>query len=69
MTRTAKLLTTLLFAAVVIPAAYAHTIGGAYARLISCQWGQFGYQYGHIGTYEVNGQIIRQFFGSSYCPS
>ena len=47
----------------------AHTIGGAYAQLISCVWGQYGYQYGHIGTYNVNGQIIRQFFGSSYCPS
>jgi len=49
--------------------ANAHMIGGAYARLIKCEWGQYGYQYGNIGTYEVNGQIINQFFGSNYCPA
>jgi hypothetical protein len=48
---------------------YAYTIGGAYASLISCQWGQYGYQYGNIGTYNVNGQIYTQFFGNQYCPS
>lgn len=45
----------------------AHTIGGAYASLISCKWGQYGNQYGYIGAYKVNGQIISQFFGSAYC--
>jgi hypothetical protein len=49
--------------------ANAHMIGGAYARLIKCEWGQYGYEYGNIGTYEVNQQIIKQFFGSNYCPA
>ena len=51
-----------------ISIATAHTIGGAYAEQISCVWGQFGYDYGYIGTYKVNGQIISQFFGNTYCP-
>ena len=45
----------------------ASTIGGAYASLLSCDWGQYGYEYGNIGTYKVNGQIYQVFFGSSYC--
>ena len=49
--------------------ANAYTIGGAYARLVSCDYGQWGYQYGNIGTYEVNGQYYQIFFGSGYCPS
>jgi hypothetical protein len=48
--------------------ANAYTIGGAFAQLISCQWGQYGYQYGYIGTYNVNGQTYSQFFGNQYCP-
>lgn len=51
-----------------VPAVEAHTIGGAYAQLLSCKWGQYGYQYGYVGTYKVNGQIISQFFGNTYCP-
>jgi hypothetical protein len=47
--------------------AQAYTIGGAYASLLSCDWGQYGYKYGNIGTYKVNGQIYQIFFGSSYC--
>lgn len=47
--------------------AQAYTIGGAYARLVSCTWGQYGYQYGNIGTYDVNGEMYQIFFGSSYC--
>ena len=27
----------------------AYTIGGAYASLKSCDWGQYGYKYGYIG--------------------
>ena len=46
---------------------YAYTIGGAYASLVSCDYGQWGYQYGYIGTYEANGQMYQVFFGSSYC--
>ena len=45
----------------------AYTIGGAYASLISCDWGQYGYENGYIGTYKVNGQIYQVFFGSNYC--
>jgi hypothetical protein len=45
----------------------AYTIGGAYASLVSCEWGQYGYQYGNIGTYNVNGKLYQVFFGSSYC--
>jgi hypothetical protein len=68
---TMKKFFTHLFAAVILfsalSAANAFTIGGAYARLVSCDWGQWGYEYGHIGTYEVNGQYYQVFFGSSYC--
>jgi len=47
--------------------AHAYMIGGAYATLVSCDWGQYGYQHGYIGTYKANGQIYRMFFGSNYC--
>ena len=49
--------------------AMAYEIGGAYAQLISCEWGQYGYEYGNLGTYRVNNQIIKQFFGNNYCPA
>ena len=45
----------------------AFTIGGAYASLISCEWGQYGYKHGYIGTYSVNGRIVTIFSGSTYC--
>jgi len=47
--------------------ANAYTIGGAYARLLTCKWGQMGYEYGYVGTYEANGDIYQIFFGSNYC--
>ena len=47
--------------------ANAYTIGGAYASLVSCNWGQYGYEYGNIGTYNVNGKMYQIFFGSNYC--
>ena len=46
---------------------YSYDIGGAYASLIDCTYGQYGYEYGHIGTYKANGQIYRIFFKNSYC--
>ena len=46
---------------------HAYTIGGAYASLESCEWGQFGYEYGYIGTYKANGQYYQVFFGGNYC--
>lgn len=51
----------------VVSFANAYTIGGAYASLIKCEWGNYGYEYGYIGTYNVNGKIYSIFFGSKYC--
>jgi len=61
-----KTIFTLIVLAVLTTYAQAYTIGGAYASLLSCDWGQYGYKYGNIGTYKVNGQIYQVFFGSSY---
>ena len=47
--------------------ANAYTIGGAYASLQSCNYGNYGYEYGNIGTYNVNGKLYQVFFGSNYC--
>jgi hypothetical protein len=57
----------MLVAVIASANAQAYTIGGAYAQLISCRWGQYGYEYGNIGTYEVNGRTYEIFFGNSYC--
>jgi len=57
----------LLAILVISTSVQAYTIGGAYARLLSCDWGQYGYEYGYIGTYDVNGKIYQVFFGSNYC--
>ena len=46
---------------------YAYNIGGMYATLLSCDWTQWGYVYGHVGTYNANGQIFQVFFGNNYC--
>lgn len=61
------LLTTIIVAMALTIGAQAYTIGGAYASLISCDWGQYGYEYGNIGTYEVNGETYRVFFGDAWC--
>lgn len=45
----------------------AYDIGGAYASLIKCEYGRWGYQYGNIGTYHANGDIFQVFFGNNYC--
>lgn len=48
---------------------YSYQIGGAYAQQIDCEWGQYGYEHGYIGTYKLgNGQIHSQFFGNKFCP-
>lgn len=48
--------------------AQAYSIGGAYATLIDCSYGQYGYQYGNIGTYRLStGEIYKVFFGANYC--
>jgi hypothetical protein len=49
--------------------ASAYSIGGQYATLVSCHYGQLGYQYGNIGTYQLGNRQVDIFFGSSYCPS
>ena len=50
--------------------ASAYTIGGMYVTLVKCEYGQYGYKYGHIGTYKgANGQIFTKFFGNRYCPA
>lgn len=46
----------------------AYQIGGMYVALIDCSWGQYGYQYGNIGTYkDSNGKLYQVFFGSNWC--
>ncbi len=40
----------------------AYEIGGAYARLLSCNWGQYGYEYGYIGTYRCKWQNLPSIF-------
>ncbi len=49
--------------------AYAYTINGHYARLISCDWGYSVVrgESGYTGTYEVYNEIWTVYFGSTYC--
>ncbi|ASV41179.1 hypothetical protein [Vibrio phage JSF5] len=48
--------------------ASSYTIGGEYARLISCGLGSYGYEYGYIGLYKTSrGAYYTIFFGDSYC--
>jgi hypothetical protein len=57
----------ILLILLLVISAKAYTIGGAYASLISCEWGQYGYEYGNIGTYDVNGKNYSVFFGNNNC--
>jgi len=46
----------------------AYYIGGMYATLVSCKWGQHGYEYGYIGTYRgADNKYYQVFFGGNYC--
>lgn len=45
----------------------AYQIGGAYAQLVSCNWQQYGNQFGYVGIYNVYGKRYTVFFGSNYC--
>jgi len=49
--------------------AYAYTIHGKYASLISCDygWSAVRGESGYTGTYDVMGEIWTVYFGSSYC--
>ncbi len=57
----------LILSIALLSTSYAYDIGGAYATLIDCSHGQYGYEYGYIGTYKVNGQMYQIFFKNSYC--
>jgi len=61
------LITTIIMTIMLATSAQAYTIGGAYASLQNCSYGEYGYEYGNIGTYNVNGKIYQVFFGSNYC--
>lgn len=66
-----KILFIILLVLSVCLSANAYMIGGAYATLEKCEWGQFGYQYGYIGTYKVgigtSTQYYQIYFGQNYC--
>lgn len=47
--------------------AFSYDIGGAYAKLLSCKFGKWGYDYGYIGTYQMQGDIFQVYFGNNYC--
>lgn len=62
-----KIIYGLLLSLIMSISAQAYTVGGAYASLVSCDWGQYGYEHGYIGTYNVNGKMYQIFFGNNYC--
>jgi len=62
-----KIIYGLLLSLIMSISAQAYNIGGAYASLVSCDWGKYGYEQGYIGTYNVNGKMYQIFFGSNYC--
>jgi hypothetical protein len=63
-----KIILGLLISTLIAISAQAYMIGGAYATLISCDWGQYGYEYGYIGTYRlIDGRIYQVYFGNHYC--
>lgn len=63
-----KLLSKIMLILFFVSQVQAYNIGGEFATLISCKWGQYGYQHGHIGTYRTaRGQIYQIFFGQNYC--
>jgi hypothetical protein len=65
-----KLVVSIIFLFTLLTQLNAYNIGGEYATLINCQWGQYGYQYGNIGTYKTaRGQIYQIFFGQNYCQN
>ncbi len=62
-----KMILGLIISVILSVSANAYTIGEAYATLVSCTWGQYGYKYGNIGIYKVNGKMYQIFFGSNTC--
>ena len=37
--------------------------------LQTCKYTHQGYEYGYVGVYEQNGDYIKIWFGTTYCPS
>lgn len=66
-----KLLLAIFFMICFYTSSNAYMIGGAYATLEKCEWGQFGYEYGNIGTYKVgfgaSAKYYQIYFGQNYC--
>ncbi|WP_198305879.1 hypothetical protein [Arcobacter vandammei] len=60
-----------IFILTLCSSANAYMIGGAYANLEKFDWGQFGYEYGYIGTYKVgfgtSAKYYQIYFGQNYC--
>lgn len=66
--RAIKIIACIALSALFVSAASAYYIGGMYVTLVDCSWGQYGYEYGNIGTYkDSNGKLYQVFFGSNAC--
>lgn len=66
--RAIKILACIALSALFVSVASAYYIGGMYVTLVDCSWGQYGYEYGNIGTYkDSNGKFYQVFFGSNAC--
>lgn len=63
-----KLIVCMVLAVLSASIASAYYIGGKYITMIDCSYGQYGYEYGYIGTYkDMNNNLYRVFFGKNYC--
>lgn len=66
--RAIKIIACIALSALFVSAASAYYIGGMYVTLVDCSWGQYGYEYGNIGTYkDSSGKLYQVFFGSNAC--
>lgn len=63
-----KIITSVVLAILAVSELSAYYIGNKYVTLIDCSYGQYGYEYGYIGTYkDMNNNLYRVFFGKNYC--
>jgi len=53
--------------AMLTSSASAYYIGNKNFRLIKCEYGQMGYNWGNIGTYQNGNEIYKVFFGKEWC--
>lgn len=66
--RAIKIIVCIALSALFASVASAYYIGGMYVTLVDCSWGQYGYEYGNIGTYkDSSGKLYQVFFGSNAC--